>query len=180
MTLCIFPWSPVCLQSIPKEVYYVKVTSLRLQRVHWVAKHPILYLEEKPRGERERERSFWLGGEDWGTWPARSEENQEVFAAQRSDRKASGTTHLLQGCWRCYLLCWTGNRGSVACKQLQLKSIANQPPHTLMITLPLHSLHVCHSSRQTVLHNWFIGLIMVRPSNMTETYWCLFCIGVRE
>lgn len=128
--LCVsFPWSPVCLQSIPKEVYYVKVTSLRLQWMHWVeTPNTVLYMEEKPRGEK----SFWWVSTDW-PW---SEGNQEMSAAQHQDRKASGTISTyfrgLPGGAIYYPEQETGGLSvTLMCKQL--RGIHRGPASTLMI-----------------------------------------------
>lgn len=172
MTLCFIPWSPVCLQSVPKAVYYVKVTSLRLQWIALGGKHPILYRtwRKNPVGGDE---SFWWVSSDG----ARSDRNQEVSAAQHRDGKGSTST------WRSYLFFVffsvyflhrkLGRRG------VSLSGSGVQRAKSSQLLQPAFTLRMNHSlgsSRHTGTAWWSVGVNFTSGKH-DETLFVFFCRG---
>lgn len=135
MTLCVF-FSPEA--QLVCKVFLKKCIMLKWPHwgcsecTGWKAPNTVLYMEEKPRGEK----SFWLVSIDW-PW---SEGNQEVSAAQNQDRKASGTisTYFRGGGAGGVIYYPEQETGGLSltlmCKQL--RRIHCRPAFTLMINHP--------------------------------------------
>lgn len=99
------------LQSTPKYVYYVKVTSLRQQWMHWVENTQYATVHE---GKTQRRDEFLMGQ----LWPW-SEGNQEMSQHRIEIRRHQEYKHLF-GWWGwSYLLSWTGNWGSLSASDVQ-------------------------------------------------------------
>lgn len=138
-------------------------------------KHPILYMEEKPRGEK----SFWWVSTDW----LGSEGNQEVSAAQHRDRKASGTISTYFGGGAGGAIYYTeqelgGLSVTLMCKQS--RGIHCRAPSTLMINHSAFSGCLPSLTSDCKLHNWLIRLIVVWHDNTTDRSVSVLHQGNRE
>lgn len=130
----------------------------------WKTPNTVLYMEEKPRGEK----SFWWVSTDW-PW---SEGNQEVSAAQHQDRKASGTisTYFRGTGGAIYYPEQVTGGLSVTLMWNQLRGIHCRPVFTLMIN------HSVFSACLAFLTSDSSRCSMI----VQQTDWSQFCIRVVE